>query len=189
MRRRWFGLMAGLLVASLSLPLLASAQQAPHSYLKLTVGKARSDIEGWGREKDTAAALAYGVRFHPNLDLEVGYINFGKSRYRSGADKLSAKSEALFVAAVGRYPLQQAFSVHGKLGASYHWNDWSGSVGGVSYSDDDSRLAPMVGIGLSWEFMPNWAADADYTYFNDAGKSGGRSANIDLLTVGVKYFF
>lgn len=184
-----FGLIAGLLAVLLSLPLLASAQQAPQSYLKLAVGNARSDIDAWGRENDTAVSLAYGVRFQPNLDVEVGYINFGKSRYRGGADTLTAKSEALFVAAVGRYPLQQALSVYGKLGASYHWNEWSGSVGGISYSDDDDRLAPMVGIGLSWEFMPKWAADVDYTYFNDAGKSGGRSANIDLLSVGVKYLF
>lgn len=186
MRRRLF---AGLLVMPLSLPLLAGAQDAPASYLKVGVGNARSDIDGWGRENDTAGALAYGVRFHPNVDVEVGYINFGKSRYTGGADTLTAKSESLYLAAIGRMPFQRGLSAFAKLGASYHWNEWSGTVAGLGYSADDDRLAPMAGIGLSWQFMPNMAADIDYSHFNKAGKSEGRSADIDMLSVNVKFLF
>lgn len=182
-------LFAVLLAMLLALPLLASAQGAPQSYAKLGIGNARSDIDAWGRENDTAFSLAYGVRIHPNLDVEVGYMNFGKAHYRGAIDTLNAKSQSVFAAVIGRYPLPQAFSVYGKLGASYHWNKWSGTVGGVSYSDDDKRLAPLVGVGVSWEFMQHWAADLDYIYIHNAGKNGGRSANIDFMSVGVKYLF
>ncbi len=184
-----YGMFAAALAATVSLPSVATAQQTPPSYVKLAVGNARSDIDEWGNENDAAASLAYGMRFHPNFDAEVGYLNFGKAHYRSGVDTLNAKSQALFAAVIGRYPLQQQFSVYGKIGVSYHWNEWSGSVAGVRYNDDDKRLAPLIGVGLSWQFMPEWSADLDYAHFNNVGKSSGRSANIDLVTVGVKYLF
>lgn len=186
---RSLGFITGLWSALLSLPMLAAAEQTPQNYMKFAVGIARSDIDVWGRESDTAVSLAYGTTLQPNFDLELGYINFGKANYRGATDTLSAKSQAVFAAVVGHYPVQPAFSVYGKLGAAYHWNKWSGTVAGVRYNDDDNRLAPMIGVGLSWKFMPDWSADIDYSYFNNAAKSGSRSANLDLLTVGVKYLF
>ncbi len=192
MLRRLFrpiGMFAVAWAALLSLPSISAAQQSPPNYVKFAVGSARSDIDVWGNENDTAASLAYGVRVHPNLDVEIGYTNFGKANYRTGVDTLNAKSQAVFAAVVGRYSPQQAFSLYGKLGASYHWNKWSGSLGGVRFNNDDNRLAPLIGVGVSWQFMPEWSADLDYTHFNKVGKDGNRSANLDLVTVGVRYMF
>ena len=47
----------------------------------------------------------------------------------------------------------------------------------------------MVGIGASWQFMPNWAADIEYAYFNEVGKDRGVKANLDMWTVGLKYLW
>ncbi len=184
-------LMAASLAVLLAAPLAVQAQSpATSSYVKLGVGQARADIDVWGKDTDTAASLAYGVQVNPNFDVEVGYINFGKARFApAGTDTLSARSESVFLAAVGKYPIQDGFSVYGKLGASYHWNKWTGSLGGTAFSSSDDRLAPMVGVGASWQFMPNWAADLEYAYFNEVGKDQGRKANVDMWTVGLKYLW
>ncbi len=179
------------LAVLLAAPLAAQAQSpSPANYVKLGVGQARADIDTWGKDTDTAASLAYGVQVHPNIDVEVGYINFGKANYApSVGNALSARSESAYVAAVGKYPFQDGFSVYGKLGASYHWNKWKGAIATVPFSSSDDRLAPMVGVGASWKFMPNWAADLEYAYFNRVAKDQSVKANIDMWTVGIKYLW
>ena len=185
MQRSLIGASLALMLAA---PLAVHAQStSTSSYVKLGVGQARADIDTWGHDTDTAASLAYGVQVNPNFDVEVGYINFGKANYKNSlGNTLSARSESAYLAAVGKYPFQDGFSVYGKLGASYHWNKWTASVGGET---SDDRLAPMVGIGASWQFNPNWAADLEYAYFNEVGKSQGLKGNIDLWTVGIKYLW
>ncbi len=184
-------LIATALAVAFVAPLAVQAQSAPaSSYVKLGVGQARADIDFWGKDTDTAASLSYGVQVNPNFDMEIGYINFGKGNYApSVGNSLRARSQSAYIAAIGKYPFPQGFSVYGKLGASYHWNKWSGLSSTVAFDDTDRRLAPMVGIGASWQFMPNWAADLDYAYFNTAGKGQGREANIDLWTVGIRYLW
>lgn len=188
-------LIAASLAMLVAVPFAAQAQSAStSSYVKLGVGEARADIDTWGKDTGTAASLAYGVQINPNFDVEVGYINFGKAKYAlAGGDTLNARSESLYLAAVGKYPFQDGFSVYGKLGASYHWNKWDGvavtRLPAGAYSSSDDRLAPMVGIGASWQFMPNWAADIEYAYFNEVGKDRGVKANLDMWTVGLKYLW
>jgi len=184
-------MIAASLAVLLAAPFAAQAQSAStSSYVKLGVGQARADIDVWGKDTDTAESLAYGVQISPNFDVEVGYNNFGKAKYApSVGNSLSARSESLYVAAVGKYPLLEKFSLYGKLGASYHWNKWTGSLAGTAFSNTDNRLAPMVGIGASWQFMPNWAADLEYAYYNEVAKDQGRKANIDMWTVGLKYLW
>lgn len=184
-------LMAASLAALLAAPFAVQAEStSASSYVKLGVGEARGDIDFWGKDSATAFSLAYGMPINPNFDVEAGYINFGKGNYApSVGNTLSARSESIFIAAVGKYPIQDGFSVYGKLGASYHWNKWSGTSVGVPFNRSDDRLAPMFGIGATWQFMPNWAADLEYAYFNDVGKDQGRKANLDLWTVGIKYLW
>jgi OOP family OmpA-OmpF porin len=184
-------LIAASLAVLLAAPLAALAQStSTSSYVKLGFGEARADIDFWGKDSATAASLAYGMQINPNFDVEAGYINFGTGNYApSAGNTLSARSESIFVAAVGKFPIQNGFSVYGKLGASYHWNKWTGTSSGTAFNNSDERLAPMFGIGASWQFMQNWAADLEYAYFNDAGKDQGRKANIDMWTVGIKYLW
>lgn len=184
-------LIAASIAMMVAVPLAANAQStSTSSYVKLGVGEAQAHIDVWGKDSATAASLAYGMQVNPNFDVEVGYINFGKANYAlSGGDTLHARSESVYLAAVGKYPIQDSFSVYGKLGASYHWNKWTGSVGGAALDSSDDRLAPMLGIGVSWQFMPNWAADLEYAYFNEAAKDQTRKANIDMWTVGIKYLW
>ena len=83
----------------------------------------------------------------------------------------------------------EALSVYGKLGVAYNWTNRSGVRSGTAFDTDDDRFGPLIGLGVSWRFTPNWAADVDYTYFDRTSKVAGERSNIDIWTVGLKYLW
>lgn len=171
----------------------AQAQNAPPStYVKLSTGQSSASIDFWGRDNDSASALALGTQLSTNIDAELGYIHFGKAKYTDVGvvgNSLTARSESAYVAAVGRYSLLEALSLQGKLGVAYHWSNRSGVRDSTAFNTDDDRFGPLIGLGLSWRFTPNWAADVDYTYFYRTSKVAGEASDIDTWTVGLKYLW
>lgn len=183
------------LAALLAAPglVLAQAQNVPaSSYVKLSTGQSSARIDFWGSDTDTPIALAAGAQVANNIDAEIGYIHFGKAKYADvGAvgNTLTARSEAAYVAAVGRYALQEALALYGKLGIAYNWSNRRGVRDSAAFDTNDDRFGPLIGLGLSWRFTPNWAADIDYTYFDRTSKVAGERSNIDIWTVGLKYLW
>jgi len=181
------------LAAFLAAPGLVQAQNvSPSSYVKLSTGQSSAKIDFWGSDTDTASGLAVGAQVSNNIDAELGYIHFGKAKYTDVGvvgNSLTARSEAAYLAAVGRYSLLEALSVYGKLGVAYNWTNRSGVRSGTAFDTDDDRFGPLIGLGVSWRFTPNWAADVDYTYFDRTSKVAGERSNIDIWTVGLKYLW
>lgn len=180
------------LATGLAAPWLACAQQsaAPTNYVKLSVGQSDTEIDFWGGDTDTVVGFAVGSQVSSNIDVELGYSHFGTAKYADvGAvgNTLKARTEALYLAAVGKYAMQPAVSIYGKLGLAYHWSDRRGVRNGAAFDANDDRLGPLVGIGASWQFTPSWAADAEYTYFNRTSKLAGEVADIGVWTVGLRY--
>ena len=183
------------LAAFLAVPALAQAQVQnvpPSSYVKLSAGESSAKIDFWGTDTDTAYGLAAGAQVSSNIDAELGYIHFGKAKYTDVGvvgNSLTARSEAAYLAAVGRYSLLEALSVYGKLGVAYNWSNRSGVRSGTAFDTNDDRFGPLIGLGVSWRFTPNWAADVDYTYFDRTSNVAGERSNIDIWTVGLKYLW
>jgi opacity protein-like surface antigen len=182
------------LAAALATPWLAHAQQATPAtnYVKLSAGQSDASIDFWGDDTDTVASLAVGAQVSNNIDVEFGYSHFGKAKYADvGAvgNTLTARSEAFYLAAVGKYAVHPAFSIFGKLGAAYHWSNRRGVRDGTAFNTDDDRVGPLIGLGVSWQFTPNWAADVDYTYFNRTSKVAGEASDIGVWTLGLKYLW
>lgn len=183
------------LAASLVAPALVQAQAQsapPSSYIKLSTGQSSASIDFWGKDTDTASALAVGAQLSANIDAEIGYVHFGKAKYTDVGvvgNSLTARAESAYIAAVGRYSLLEALSLYGKLGAAYHWGNRRGVRGGTTFDTNDDRFGPLIGLGLSWRFSPNWAADVDYTYFDRNSKVAGERSDIDIWTIGLKYLW
>jgi opacity protein-like surface antigen len=181
------------LAVALAAPWTAQAQSTPAtSYVKLSAGQSDASIDFWGNDTDTAAALAVGSQISTNIDAELGYVHFGKARYADvGAvgNTLSAQSEAAYIAAVGKYSVHPAVSIFGKLGVAYHWSNRRGVRDGTAFDTNDDRFGPLIGVGASWQFTPNWAADVDYTYFNRNAKVAGETSDVDIWTVGLRYLW
>lgn len=177
------------LAALLAAPLVQAQTAPPSTYVKLGGGQARTDADFWGKDSDTAALIAAGAQVSSNMDVELGYIHLGKAKYAFAGNSMTARSESVYLAAVGRSSLRDGFSLYGKLGAAYNWTNWRGVRDAAAFDTDDRRFGPMVGIGATWQFMPNWAADLEYAYFSRTRKVAGEATDVDLWTIGLKYLW
>jgi len=144
-------LMAALLGCMLAAPLLA---QAEDSYVSVSVGNSKADHPNFDKSA-TGVGIAYGQSVTDMVGYEVGYVNFGSVK----VDGFKLSSQSFYLAGVGTYPLNEAFSVYGKLGATVNRYDDDG--------DKHTKLRPMIGAGVGYKFTKEWSAGVEYVYFGE----------------------
>ncbi len=168
------------------LSVVAVPAVASDMYVGVRAGQAKTSIDnntfnnstltstnptGWG--------LLIGSIFNPNFSVEAEYLNLGEIKAGTG----SAKSTGFSLSGVGSIPLNEQFSLFGKVGYALITGKPGGSFTG---SDIKSRaftygvggqlnLGSSVGIRLGW----------DKYKFNDAGLNG----NASLTSVGAIFKF
>src|SRR5450759_5343800 len=135
----------------------AVAADEPHMYAGVRVGQAKTSIDN--TVLDTANPTAFGVflghTFSPNFGIEGEYLALGEIKGGGG----SAKSNGFSVSGVGSYPINEQFSLFGKLGYAMITSKFSG---GVTGSDAKSKavtyglgaqynVTPGVGVRLGWD--------------------------------------
>ncbi|MDO8413612.1 MAG: outer membrane beta-barrel protein [Gallionellaceae bacterium] len=135
----------------------------------------------------TAYKLQLGYQFNPNFALEGGYIRFGKVAYHStsasGTGDATHTLNAWNLSAVGILPLQNSWSVLGKLGLAYVRSSASGSSnwGGVySFSRDDSKKDLTYGLGVKYDFSNAVFMEAGL----DNYKSGTQFGRLNVWSIG-----
>lgn len=188
--------LAVLAVAALYVPWAAQAEE---SYVKVGVGQGQYKVPG-DSERKTAFSLAFGQSLSENWGYELGYINFGKLSGNETEDgietRASVRTESLYAAAVGTLPLNESFSLFGKLGVAVNYSKTNsvttvpGPTPGapaqvLRASDSETKAKPMIGVGAAYNFSKQIAVTAEYQYF---GKVSG-DVKIDSWTVGLKYGF
>ena len=95
-----------------------------------------------------------GYRYSPNLAAEVAYTGVSYIYTTTGAGtRYLSKQIAFSLAAVGTYPINDTFSVYGKLGvASAH------SENNVAGEQTNRRAGLMFGAGAEYKLTPQIAA-------------------------------
>lgn len=183
-----------LLAALLGVALLSSAAaQAEDTYVSVGAGRSEYKLDG-DSENKTAISLAFGQSLGENWGYELGYLNFG-SLPMSGddegvifSDKLRVQS--VYAAAVGTLPISEAFSLFAKAGLSLNYAKVKGTAteNGESfgYKDSDTKVGPMLGVGLAYNFTKQVAAMAEYRYFHEVIDGGVKAS---ALTAGIRYSF
>ena len=144
-------LIATLLVCALAAPLFA---QAESSYVSVGVGNSSYDHRDFD-EGAKGVSLAFGQSLTDVAGYEVGYVHFGTAK----SDEFKLDAQSVYLAGVGTYPLSEAFSGYGKLGATV--NRYS------SDSDSETKLRPLVGAGLGYKFSKEWSGGLKYVYFGE----------------------
>lgn len=187
MKKKLFAALMG--VALLS----SAAAHAESSYV--TVGAGRSEYRADGEsENKTAISLAFGQSLGENWGYELGYINFGSLSGVETDDNetISAKLrvQSVYAAAVGTLPFSESFSLFAKAGLAVNYAKASatyadGSVT-ASGSESETKVGPMLGLGLAYSFTKEVAATVEYRYFHDV-VDGGLKAS--ALTAGIRYSF
>lgn len=181
---------AALIGAAIAFPVAA---QAEGYFVGANVGRSEQklSIDGMGSIKDTGTGfkLNGGYQFNANYGVEVAYVNLGKAEV--GAQGFFAKSEpqTVFVAATGTLPLNNEFSLFGKVGvAQNHVKVTSGSSR-FSESESENRTTAVFGIGAAYNLNKNVSFVAEYENFGKIAKGDAGSLKADLLSVGVRYSF
>lgn len=187
---KWLGL-AGLTSAVLLAAPLAQAE----GYIGAGVGESKAkDISslpgGSTDDTDTAWKVYGGYMFHPNVGVELSYIDFGKFTGSAPGLSVDAKPKGIDLSLLGVLPLPDRtspFSLFGKIGADRWKVDTDTNVLG-SASDHGTDLS--WGVGAQYDFNRNWAGRLEWNRFQDVGDENitGQS-DIDLISLNVSYKF
>jgi OOP family OmpA-OmpF porin len=117
-------------------------------YAGVKIGSSNKSIGG-SSESNSAFGVFGGYSINPNLAVEVGYTDLGSGG--SGVIKFSA----LDVSAVGSFPINQQFSLYGKLGMASTKEEGFGLSGtrtAATYGlGGQLNINPNIGVRIGWE--------------------------------------
>ncbi len=181
--------MKKLIVALLATTAAISAAQAqtttqPRAYVGVGVASADHedsrglDSDGW----KASGKLFGGYEFDQTWAAEVGYTDFRKADVSSATNRGDTKGYGYYVAAKATKPINDQFSVYGKLGVQHSQRELRTTL--VNLKDDDTGA--YGALGVQYNLNPQVALTAEYERY---GKSKDFGAKPDVLTVGARYSF
>lgn len=142
--------------------------------------------------------LQGGYRFNPNFAAEVGYIDFGSTRYSAtyggGTALGSLEAGGVDAAELVLLPLDNNFTVFGKAGivvarvkATYP----AETVANLAVTDTATTVVrPLLGVGALYKLTQNLDLRAEFDHVSKLGastKTGTMNAN--MFSLGVAYNF
>ncbi len=172
LRNLSLGLVVGLFAAWVP----ANAQD---TYVGLSLGNFEDAVLN---DSDTGWKVYGGYQLSENLAVEGGYVNLGKVEESSFGTTVSAEQTGFNVVALGLLPLNQGFSLFGKIGLFFWDSDVKVSIPGFgSASGSDSGTDITYGFGLKYDIDRKIAVRGEWERFeDDIG---------DLLSIGVAFKF
>ncbi len=162
MNKKWLVSMLG--AAALAISSGAMAQQTADTGFYIGAEVGQTDLDG--ADDDIGFKLLGGYRFHRNVAAEVGYGML--------YDKGGAEVTALEVVALGMFPINNQFSIIGKLGFANVDVEVAGA------SDDKTELT--WGLGVQYDFNRNLGVRALWQRYETDNA-------VDYLAVGVTWRF
>ena len=139
-------------------------------------------------DTDTAWNLTAGYKFTRNLAVEVGYVDLGTfgatGRFGGAPASVSADVTGWNISGVFTLPLNQMFSLYGKLGYFRSETKASASVAGALARSTSRQNDFTGGVGVRWHVNRNISvlAEANHYELGDNGDAQG-------YLVGVRYDF
>jgi len=168
---------AGLLAASLSLPLSALAAQ-PGFYLGGSIGQGDDVVLD---QTSAAYKIFGGFNFNQFLGMELAYVNLGSNYCCDNLGSRFTQDGGSFDV-VGHLPISPYVDVFGKVGI-YNWTVSSNDY--YYYSNAYTQgSSSNYGFGLEAEVSPRLWVRGEYQKFNDV--AGG---DVNLASVGMSYHF
>jgi len=184
---------SGIVVSSAAMAQGKSADQG--FYAGARIGQSKVDIDCTGascEDTDTAFGIFGGYKINRNFAVEAGYTDFGKvnATVAVPAATLEVKSNAFEVVGVGALPLNQQFSVYGKLGFYRGEAKASATLGAFSGSQKETNTDLTLGVGVQYNFNPQLGVRGEWQrYGSMGGDSIGGTFDLDVFAVGVTYKF
>jgi OOP family OmpA-OmpF porin len=138
-----------------------------------------------------------GFPLHPNWAVETGYFDLGRFGFNAnttppGGLTGSARIRGLNLDLVGTLPINERWSLIGRVGAAYAQTQGRFSSSGAVLVTDPSpsrrETNYKYGFGTQYDFTPamSMRLEAERFRVNDAV---GRRGDVDLFTLGLVYRF
>ena len=168
------------------------ASHAEGNYVKLGVGQSR-----YSGDKDatpTGYYLAYGAQIDPSLDVEFGYIDFGRANigvnYQDVSGTVRTKTSTVYGAAIGNVPMSPVVNLQGKLGVAVNRSTATTASADLllqDYPESPTRtnIRALIGAGLTMRFNKELSGALEYTYFGTAA----HGEKLSLLNAALSYHF
>jgi opacity protein-like surface antigen len=112
--------------------------------------------------------------------------NFQGTRYDDGIQMTTVMINGYY-----SYPVYQAFSVYGQVGLGYANFDLTQQRNGVDRGDysDTNAFAYKAGVGVSFAFAGNMAADLGYEYLGIDDHEAAQDVNNHSVVASLRYTF
>ena len=193
MRREKQAFLVAIAAAALTVPALASAQDAG-GYFGASIGPSKA--KHWcGSDLPSGAALAAcdargkgwkmfaGYRINRVFGFEGSFIDFDKASLTAtsggASTTVTARATAFSAAAVGIIPLGQ-LEVFGKVGiAKVKAQSREASLAGTTFKLGKNDNEAHVGLGLNYRLTREWDVRAEFERIRDS--------RIDFFSVGLQY--
>lgn len=197
-------------LAAAALPLAAQAADTGW-YAGADVGQAHySGVSGQAAplggtihvsDSDTGYRFTGGYQFNEYWGAEASYVDFGQAETNitvttptPGAVSGKRQDHGFVFAGTGTYPFNSDWSVFGRLGTimGHVQNKVSGSGSLSTANVDESSTDWKVtyGIGVDWNFHPNWTLRAGWDQFSSLGNQNKTGENdVNFASVGIVYRF
>ena len=150
---------------------------------------------GFCDAKDLSWNLFAGYRFNRHIAAEVGYVDFGKATvngFTTGGGvpaSVAQKSKAFELVGVFGVPLNEAFSIYGKLGFFRYDSDGAGTGAFVGANSSDKGTELTFGAGVEWAFYQNFGARLEWQRYMDVGSGVVNKGDINLFRFATRYKF
>lgn len=154
----------------------AAPAMAGETYVSLDVGQT-SVSNCTGCTKPTSVRVGVGYQYTPNWAIETSYAALGNSTDAKG---LTAKLQAIQVAAVGSFPVANALSLTGKVGVAAAMLDVTGGVG-------NTNVNLAFGIGAQYAVSKQFSVRVQYENLGRFGNASNTTASMNgsLVSAGV----
>lgn len=183
-------------ILGLASAMLFAGQASAQFFIGGSVGKSDMDDEitaglitsGTVDAKDTGYKIFGGYMFNRNFGIEGAYVNLGEVSYSGsfGASPVTGgkvELDGFNISALGAYPVNEQFSVFGKIGLFLWDAAASDTTGGVPFSAKTDGTDVSFGIGASYSFTRNLGVRAEWELFKTD------NADATLLSIGVLWKF
>ncbi|MBB4841830.1 OOP family OmpA-OmpF porin [Paucibacter oligotrophus] len=156
-------------------------------YVGVDLGQSRNDLSSPTSpalrldKTDTAYGIFGGYQFNKYFATELSVHKLGQQRIGDS----DAKTSAYSLDAIGRLPVNDKFSVYGRLGGAHYERDFSGLDG----AGNKISTGFKVGLGVDYAINKDWALRTELTRYNNLPDLGTYGRTMDSWNVGVSYRF
>ncbi len=166
-----------------------SIMASGNSYLDLGVGRSEFSLNngsgGFSSDtRDTTYSLRAGSYVNNMWGMEAGYTDFGNISRGGGL----TEANGLNLSLIGKLPLSEQFSILGKLGTTYSRTEVSAAALSGLGTGKESGFGPSYGLGLEFNFTPQWSAVMQYEE-HKMKFAGGETDRVSNASLSARYRF